>query len=75
MPSSNILLLGSQKRGLAGFSTTTVVPHTGLIYYSALVQDLPKVCCELVGTSALIIMGIATDSSHLMEIAYRIDGL
>jgi len=40
MPSCNIMLLGSQKRSLSGFSTasSTVLPHTGFIYYSEIVQ-------------------------------------
>ncbi|XP_055334914.1 U4/U6 small nuclear ribonucleoprotein Prp31-like [Paramacrobiotus metropolitanus] len=42
MPSCNIELLGAKKRGLSGFSQATIIPHTGVIYYSDLVQELPK---------------------------------
>jgi len=43
MPACNIMLLGSQKKTLSGFSTvsSTVLPHTGFIYYSETVQALP----------------------------------
>ncbi|OWA53315.1 U4/U6 small nuclear ribonucleoprotein Prp31 [Hypsibius exemplaris] len=42
IPASNIMLIGQQKKDLAGFSNATSIPHTGLIYYSSIVQDLPK---------------------------------
>ena len=38
MPSCNILLLGAQKKTLSGFSSTSILPHTGFIYFSELVQ-------------------------------------
>lgn len=41
MPACNMLVLGAQKRALTGFSTTAVLPHTGYIYYTPLVQSLP----------------------------------
>lgn len=41
MPSCNILLLGSHRKNLSGFSTTAARPHAGFIYYSKLVQDSP----------------------------------
>lgn len=41
MPACNILLLGQQKKNLSGFSTTQIIPHTGYIYYSDMVQKLP----------------------------------
>lgn len=41
MPSCNILVLGSQKRSLSGFSSNAVLPHTGYIYHSSFVQKLP----------------------------------
>lgn len=41
MPACNILLLGQQKKSLAGFSTVQIVPHTGYIYYSDVVQKVP----------------------------------
>ena len=41
MPANNIALLGQQKKTLSGFSQNSTLPHTGFIYYSAIVQDLP----------------------------------
>ena len=41
MPSNNIALLGQQKKTLSGFSQHSTLPHTGFIYYSKIVQDLP----------------------------------
>lgn len=38
MPSCNILLLGAQKKSLSGFSSTSILPHTGFVYFSELVQ-------------------------------------
>ena len=43
MPSCNILLLGTRKTTLSGFSQVTALPHTGFIYYSKIVQDTPQV--------------------------------
>ena len=43
MPSCNILLLGSHRKNLSGFSTTAARPHAGFIYYSKVVQDAPPV--------------------------------
>ncbi|CAG7726798.1 unnamed protein product, partial [Allacma fusca] len=41
MPACNILVLGSQKKVLGGFSQVASLPHTGYIYYATLVQDQP----------------------------------
>nr|XP_025039312.1 U4/U6 small nuclear ribonucleoprotein Prp31 [Pelodiscus sinensis] len=41
MPACNIMLLGAQRRTLSGFSSTSVLPHTGYIYHSDIVQSLP----------------------------------
>lgn len=43
MPACNVLVLGSQKTTLSGFSQVTTLPHTGFIYYSEIVQDTPPV--------------------------------
>ena len=43
MPACNILVLGAQKKMLSGFSSTAVLPHTGFIYYSDMVQARPLV--------------------------------
>lgn len=41
MPACNVLVLGTQRRTLSGFSSTAIMPHTGFIYYSPIVQDTP----------------------------------
>lgn len=41
MPACNVLVLGAQKKVLSGFSKVTMLPHTGYIYYSQIVQDTP----------------------------------
>nr|XP_033806480.1 U4/U6 small nuclear ribonucleoprotein Prp31-like [Geotrypetes seraphini] len=41
MPACNVMLLGAQRRTLSGFSSTSVLPHTGYIYHSDIVQSLP----------------------------------
>jgi U4/U6 small nuclear ribonucleoprotein PRP31 len=41
MPACNILLLGQQKRALSGFSAQQVLPHTGYIFHSDVVQNVP----------------------------------
>ena len=41
MPACNILLLGQQRKILSGFSSVQIIPHTGYIYYSELIQKIP----------------------------------
>lgn len=41
MPACNIMVVGAQRRALAGFSQTASLPHTGFLYYCQLVQSLP----------------------------------
>ncbi|KAM3873214.1 U4/U6 small nuclear ribonucleoprotein Prp31-like [Diretmus argenteus] len=41
MPACNLMLLGAQRRTLAGFSSTSLLPHTGFIYHCDVVQSLP----------------------------------
>eukprot|EP00123_Amoebidium_parasiticum_P012768 comp21559_c0_seq1/m.30094 comp21559_c0_seq1/g.30094 ORF comp21559_c0_seq1/g.30094 comp21559_c0_seq1/m.30094 type:complete len:494 (-) comp21559_c0_seq1:53-1534(-) len=41
IPACNVLVLGAQKKALAGFSTTAILPHTGFIFYSETVQKQP----------------------------------
>ena len=36
-------VLGAQKKTLSGFSSATILPHTGLVYYSDIVQSVPAV--------------------------------
>jgi len=40
-PASNVLILGKQKKTLAGFSSSAILPHAGYIYYHPIVQSLP----------------------------------
>lgn len=42
MPACNVMLLGAQRKTLSGFSSTSVLPHTGYIYHSDIVQSLPS---------------------------------
>ena len=44
MPSCHISLLGAQNRALEGYSSITSMPHTGIIFYSKIVQNCPPVC-------------------------------
>lgn len=41
MPACNVMLLGAQRKNLSGFSSTSVLPHTGYIYNSDIVLSLP----------------------------------
>lgn len=46
IPACNIILLGAQRKTLAGFSKTQMLPHTGFVFYSPIVQDTPPVCSQ-----------------------------
>lgn len=41
------MLLGAQRKTLSGFSSTSVLPHTGYIYHSDIVQSLPPVSVRI----------------------------
>lgn len=41
MPACNVLVLGAQRKTLSGFSSTAILPHTGFIYHTEMVQNLP----------------------------------
>lgn len=43
IPACNVLLLGQQKKTLSGFSQVTMMPHTGFVYFSEIVQNTPPV--------------------------------
>lgn len=66
MPSNNISLLGQTKDRRSGFSTATQLPHTGMIYYSQLVQDCPpdlrRKVARVVG--AKVTLAARVDSFH-----------
>lgn len=46
MPACNVLVLGSQRTTLSGFSQMASLPHTGFIYYSEIVQETPPVSIQ-----------------------------
>jgi len=69
LPACNVLLLGSEKKALSGFSQTAALPHTGFIYKCALVQDMPpdmrRKAARLVGAKATLAARVdATHQSH-----------
>lgn len=66
IPACNILILGEQKKTLAGFSQTTMLPHTGFVYYSEIVQnsppDLRRKAARLVAAKS--ILAARVDACH-----------
>ncbi|XP_048762205.2 U4/U6 small nuclear ribonucleoprotein Prp31-like [Ostrea edulis] len=66
MPACNVQILGSQKRTLSGFSTAAILPHTGHVFYSDIVQktppDLRKKASRLVAAKCTIAARV--DSFH-----------
>ena len=71
MPACNILLLGSQKRTLAGFSSTSILPHTGFIYHSELVQKMPP---DLRRKTARVIAAKCTLAARVDSFHESVDG-
>lgn len=58
------MLLGAQRKTLSGFSSTSVLPHTGYIYHSDIVQSLPPVSlspCSLPPASRPYLAWLAID--------------
>ena len=41
MPSCNLEVLGCQRKSLSGFSSTAMLPHTGFVFYTDIVQAAP----------------------------------
>ncbi|XP_044750716.1 U4/U6 small nuclear ribonucleoprotein Prp31 [Coccinella septempunctata] len=41
IPACNVLLLGQQKKTLSGFSQANMLPHTGFVYFTEIVQNTP----------------------------------
>lgn len=66
IPACNVLLLGQQKKTLSGFSQVTMLPHTGFVYYSDIVQntppDLRRKAARLVATKCTL--GARVDACH-----------
>ncbi|XP_071639627.1 U4/U6 small nuclear ribonucleoprotein Prp31-like [Temnothorax longispinosus] len=58
IPACNLVVLGSQKTALSGFSQVTTLPHAGFIYYSEIVQgtppDLRRKAAKLVSTKSIL---------------------
>lgn len=60
IPSCNVLVLGSKKKNLAGFSTATQLPHTGFVFQTEIVQSTPpplrmKACRQVAGKCTLAV--------------------
>jgi U4/U6 small nuclear ribonucleoprotein PRP31 len=66
MPSCNLEVLGSQRKTLTGFSSTTLMPHTGFVFLTDLVQnsppDLRRKAARLVANKCTIASRV--DASH-----------
>ncbi|KAK5645571.1 hypothetical protein RI129_006871 [Pyrocoelia pectoralis] len=66
IPACNVLILGEQKKSLSGFSQTNMLPHTGFVYYSEIVQnsppDLRRKAARLVAAKS--ILAARVDSCH-----------
>ncbi|KAL7031386.1 hypothetical protein ACKWTF_006989 [Chironomus riparius] len=66
MPACNILVLGAQKKVLSGFSKVAMLPHTGFVYYSEIVQDaipeLRRKAARLVANKGALAARV--DASH-----------
>jgi len=88
MPSNTIALLGQSKDRRSGFSTATQLPHTGMVYFSSLVQDTPPDLRRKVSriVAAKVTLAARVDSFHQStdggvgvafreEIARRVDKL
>ncbi|VDM96032.1 unnamed protein product [Thelazia callipaeda] len=41
LPACNVLILGTQKKTLSGFSSTAVLPHAGFLFFHPIVQGVP----------------------------------
>ncbi|CAF1196619.1 unnamed protein product [Didymodactylos carnosus] len=71
MPSCNILLLGSHKKSLGGFSSTQQLPHAGCIYYSDIVQNCPA---DLRAKVARLVAGKVTLAARVDSFHESADG-
>ncbi|KAI6233078.1 Pre-mRNA-processing factor 31 [Aphelenchoides fujianensis] len=70
-PACNVLVLGKQKKTLAGFSTAAVLPHSGFIYYHPIVQNLPN---ELRQKAARVIAAKCTLAARVDSLHQSPDG-
>ncbi|CAB3407530.1 unnamed protein product [Caenorhabditis bovis] len=62
MPACNVQVLGKQKKNLAGFSTATMNPHNGFVYFHPLVQSMPP---DFKGKTAKILAAKATLAARI----------
>ncbi|XP_058831390.1 U4/U6 small nuclear ribonucleoprotein Prp31 [Topomyia yanbarensis] len=77
MPACNVLVLGSQKKTLSGFSKVAMLPHTGYVFYSDIVQDTPpdmrRKAARLVGSKCTLAARVdASHESHMGQIGQRL---
>jgi U4/U6 small nuclear ribonucleoprotein PRP31 len=59
IPSCNLQVLGQEKKDLSGFSSAAALKHTGILFFSDLVQSMPpylrmKACRAVAGKLALM---------------------
>lgn len=66
-----MLILGKQKKTLSGFSTASILPHAGFIYYHPIVQSLPP---ELRNKAARIIAAKCTLAARVDSLHQSQDG-
>uniref|UniRef100_F1KVK2 U4/U6 small nuclear ribonucleoprotein Prp31 n=1 Tax=Ascaris suum TaxID=6253 RepID=F1KVK2_ASCSU len=66
LPACNVLVLGAQKKTLSGFSSSTVMPHAGFIYFHPIVQGVPPDFRQKVARllSAKATLAARVDSLH-----------
>ncbi|KAG7250208.1 hypothetical protein CRUP_025412, partial [Coryphaenoides rupestris] len=71
MPACNLMLLGAQRRTLAGFSSTSLLPHTGYIYHCDVVQwlppDLRRKAARLVASKCTLAARVGYDLKEEIE--------
>uniref|UniRef100_A0A8C1JH64 U4/U6 small nuclear ribonucleoprotein Prp31 n=1 Tax=Cyprinus carpio TaxID=7962 RepID=A0A8C1JH64_CYPCA len=71
MPACNLMLLGAQRRTLSGFSSTSLLPHTGYIYHCDVVQSLPP---DLRRKAARLVAAKCTLSARVDSFHESVDG-
>ena len=68
MPSCNVKSLGSTRRTLSGFSSSSIMPHNGLVFQSELVQNTPpefrKNAANYVANKSVLAARIDADHSY-----------
>jgi U4/U6 small nuclear ribonucleoprotein PRP31 len=72
MPACNLLLLGQQKKALSGFTTVQIIPHTGFVYHSDLIQSVPP---DLRRQVARIVAAKCTLASRIDSFHHSRDGI